>query len=57
MADMLRAVLYGDTLLLIDGCMTAITVNTKGWRTGVSASLQTSAFFRARARALMGGSA
>ncbi len=32
-ADMLRAVLYGDTLLLIDGCMTAITVNTKGWRT------------------------
>ena len=36
-ADMLRAVLYGDTLLLIDGCMTAITVNTKGWRTrGIS---------------------
>lgn len=36
-ADMLRAVLYGDTLLLIDGCLTAITINTKGWRTrGIS---------------------
>ncbi len=32
-ADILRAVLYGDTLLLVDGCDEAITVNTKGWRT------------------------
>ena len=36
-ADMLRAVLYGDTLLLIDGSAQAITVNTKGWKTrGIS---------------------
>ncbi len=36
-ADMLRAILYGDTLLLINGCTTAITINTKGWRTrGIS---------------------
>ena len=35
--DILRAVLYGDTLLLIDGCREAITINTKGWRTrGIS---------------------
>ena len=34
---MLRAVLYGDTLLLIDGSAQAITVNTKGWKTrGIS---------------------
>lgn len=32
-SDMLRAILYGDTLLLVDGCKTALTVNTKGWRT------------------------
>ncbi len=31
--EMLRALLYGDTLLLIDGSSTAITINTKGWRT------------------------
>ena len=30
--NMLRAVEYGDTLLIIDGSQTAITVNTKGWR-------------------------
>ena len=35
--DMIRAMLYGDTLLLIDGCAEAVTVNTKGWRTrGIS---------------------
>lgn len=35
--DILRAVLYGDTLLLIDGSREAITINTKGWRTrGIS---------------------
>ncbi|MGN0494123.1 MAG: spore germination protein, partial [Acutalibacteraceae bacterium] len=35
--DMLRSLLYGDTLLLIDGCREAITINTKGWRTrGIS---------------------
>ncbi len=33
LCDMLRAVLYGDTLLLIDGFTEALTVNTKGWRT------------------------
>lgn len=31
--DMLRAVLYGDTIILIDGQAKALTVNTKGWRT------------------------
>ncbi len=30
--DMLRAIEYGDALLIIDGTKTAITVNTKGWR-------------------------
>lgn len=35
--DMLRSLLYGDTLLLVDGCTEAITINTKGWRTrGIS---------------------
>lgn len=35
--DILRAILYGDTLLLIDGCTDAVTINTKGWRTrGIS---------------------
>ena len=35
--DMLRSVLYGDTLLLVEGCSQAITINTKGWRTrGIS---------------------
>lgn len=31
--DMLRAMLYGDTVLLIDGCNRALTINTKGWKT------------------------
>ena len=31
------SMLYGDTLLLIDGCKTALIINTKGWRTrGIS---------------------
>ncbi len=35
--DMLRAILYGDTLLLCEGSVTALTINTKGWRTrGIS---------------------
>ncbi len=35
--DILRSVLYGDTLLLVDGCAEALTINTKGWRTrGIS---------------------
>ena len=33
LSDMLRAVLYGDTILLIDGQSRALTINTKGWRT------------------------
>ena len=37
MADMLRAMLYGDTLILIDKSRRALTVNTKGWKTrGIS---------------------
>lgn len=36
-ADMIRAFLYGDTLLLLDGSTEALTINTKGWRTrGIS---------------------
>lgn len=36
-SDMLSAILYGDTLLLVDGQATALTINTKGWRTrGIS---------------------
>ncbi|MEE0840896.1 MAG: spore germination protein [Acutalibacteraceae bacterium] len=36
-SEMLRSLLYGDTLLLMDNSSTAITVNTKGWRTrGIS---------------------
>lgn len=31
--DMLRAILYGDTVLIVDGSVSALTVNTKGWRT------------------------
>ena len=31
--DMLRAILYGDTLLIANGNKTALTINTKGWRT------------------------
>lgn len=35
--DMLRSLLYGDTLLIVEGCTDAITINTKGWRTrGIS---------------------
>ncbi|MEG2174966.1 MAG: spore germination protein, partial [Oscillospiraceae bacterium] len=31
--EMLRSMLYGDTLLLIDGCNEGIVINTKGWPT------------------------
>lgn len=31
--DMLRAILYGDTVLMVNGSSSALTVNTKGWRT------------------------
>lgn len=31
--DMLRAMLYGDTVLIAEGNKTALTINTKGWRT------------------------
>ncbi|MBE6810140.1 MAG: spore germination protein [Ruminococcaceae bacterium] len=30
--DMLRAILYGDTLLIKNGSQSALTINTKGWR-------------------------
>lgn len=30
--DMLRAILYGDTVLIIAGSKNALTINTKGWR-------------------------
>lgn len=30
--DMLRAILYGDTVLITEGSRTALTINTKGWR-------------------------
>ena len=33
MPDLLRAILYGDTVLISDGNQTALTINTKGWRT------------------------
>ena len=33
LSDMLRAILYGDTLLIVAESKTAITINTKGWRT------------------------
>lgn len=37
LSDMIRAVLYGDTLLILQGSRTALIVNTKGWRTrGIS---------------------
>ncbi len=37
MADMLRGMMYGDTLLLIDRSPKAIVINTKGWKTrGIS---------------------
>ncbi len=36
-SDMLRAILYGDTVVLIENSVSALTVNTKGWRTrGIS---------------------
>lgn len=36
-ADMLRAMMYGDTLILVDKSRKALTVNTKGWKTrGIS---------------------
>ena len=31
-AEMLSAVFYGDTVLLVDGDTTALVINTKGWR-------------------------
>lgn len=31
--DMLRAILYGDTVLIVNGDTMALTINTKGWRT------------------------
>ena len=35
--DTVNSMLYGDTLLLLEGSYTAITINTKGWRTrGIS---------------------
>lgn len=30
--DMLRAILYGDTVLITQNSTTALTINTKGWR-------------------------
>ena len=30
-AELLRAILYGDTVLFIDGCPDALIINTKGW--------------------------
>ena len=30
--DMLRAILYGDTVLICEGNKSALTINTKGWR-------------------------
>ena len=36
-SDMLRGLLYGDTLILFENDTQAVTVNTKGWRTrGIS---------------------
>lgn len=32
-ADMLRAILYGDTVLLTEGSDSAVLIDTKGWRT------------------------
>lgn len=33
LGEMLRAVMYGDTLLLVDGSTSALMVNSKGWKT------------------------
>ena len=30
-AKLLRAVLYGDTVLFVDGSFDALIINTKGW--------------------------
>ncbi len=36
-ADLLRGILYGDCVLLAEGCAEGLVMNTKGWRTrGVS---------------------
>lgn len=36
-SDMLRGIMYGDTVLLLDGSRDALIINTKGWRTrGIS---------------------
>jgi len=36
-SDMLRGILYGDTVLLIEGSKSALVINTKGWRSrGIS---------------------
>lgn len=36
-SDVLAGILYGDTALIIDGCVAALIINTKGWRTrGIS---------------------
>lgn len=31
-AVLLSSLLYGDTVIIVDGCSMALTVNTKGWR-------------------------
>lgn len=37
MAEMLRGMMYGDTLILVDKSIKALIVNTKGWKTrGIS---------------------
>lgn len=37
LGEMLRGVMYGDTLMLIDGSRQALVINTKGWKTrGIS---------------------
>lgn len=37
LSDMLRGIMYGDTVLLLEGSSTALVINTKGWRTrGIS---------------------
>lgn len=36
-SDMLRGIMYGDTVLLLEGSREALIINTKGWRTrGIS---------------------
>ncbi len=36
-SDMLRAILYGDTVVLVENSNTALIINTKGWKTrGIS---------------------